>query len=74
MSGQTTKIAKKLPKRVTNANLKARRAASWQRTQLKKKARVAAQNARYAANQILRAQGLPTPHEAKKIAKKNTVK
>lgn len=63
-------IAKKLPKRVTNLSLKARRQRSWLRTQERKKARIAAQNKRWEANQKLRAAGLPTPHEAKKLAVK----
>jgi hypothetical protein len=64
------KVAKKLPKRCTNAHLKAKRAVSWQRTQDRKKAANAAQNKRFEANNKLRATGLPTPHEAKKLAKK----
>lgn len=65
-----TKVAKKLPKRCTNQNLKARREQSWRRTQEKKKARRDAQEKRWEANQKLRANGLPTPHEAKKLAVK----
>jgi hypothetical protein len=64
------KLAKKLPKRCTNLKLKARREQSWQRTQERKKARIAAQNKRWEANQKLRAAGLPTPHEAKKLLAK----
>lgn len=64
------KIAKKLPKRVTNLNLKARRARSWQRTQERKKARIVAQEVRHQANLNRIADGLLTVHEAKKLAKK----
>ena len=64
------KIAKKLPKRVTNLNLKARRERSWRLTQERKKVRNAAQEAQHKANLKLRSEGLPTPHEAKKLAVK----
>ncbi len=69
-----TKLAKKLPKRCTNLNLKAKREQSWRRTQERKKARNAAQDKRWEANQKLRANGLPTPHEAKKLAVKEARK
>lgn len=69
MPGQQ-KISKKLPKRVSNERLKARRAASWARTQARKKKRIDEQEARHKRNEKLRAQGLPTPHEAKKLAAK----
>lgn len=67
---QQQKISKKLPKRCTNERLKSRRAASWARTQARKKARRDLQEAAYKRNQKLRAAGLPTPHEAKKLAAK----
>lgn len=50
-------------KRMTNANLKARRARCWARGQKRKAERVAAQQQREAANRGRRAQGLPTPWE-----------
>src|SRR4249919_558784 len=56
--------------RMSNASLKARRARSWARAQLKK-ARNRAENERRAVNnRALREQGLPTPHEAKKAARR----
>lgn len=64
------KISKKLPKRVSNERSKARRAASWQRCQLKKEKRRKEQAEREKRNRELRAQGLPTPHEAKKKERK----
>lgn len=59
-------IKKHLPKRVTNANLKARRAASWERGQVRKAERRAEQARQEQINKELRAQGLPTAHQAKK--------
>lgn len=74
MPAQQQKIAKKLPKRCTNQNLKARREQSWRRTQEKKQARRDVQEKRQKANKLLRATGLPTPHEAKKLAVKEARK
>lgn len=51
-------------------HLKAKREESWRRTQERKKALRDAQDARFKANQKLRAAGIPTPHEAKKLATK----
>lgn len=45
-----TKIAKKLPKRTSNANSKARRARSWAAGQRRKAARNAAQEQRHNEN------------------------
>jgi len=64
------KISKSLPKRVSNERLKARRQASWNRSQARKKARREAQEARHKANLKRLAAGEPTVHEAKKIAAK----
>lgn len=58
------KLKKHLPKRCTNEHLKARRAASWARTQRRKEARRQNQAAAERRNRELRAQGLPTPWEA----------
>jgi hypothetical protein len=58
------KLKKHLPKRCTNERLKARRAASWARTQRRKEARRQNQAAAERRNRELRAQGLPTPWEA----------
>lgn len=57
------KIKKHLPKRCTSEKLKARRAASWQRGQVRKAERRAEQERRERRNRELRAQGLPTPWE-----------
>lgn len=64
MAKSDQKIKKHLPKRCTNDKLKARRAASWARTQAKKEARRQAQTSAERRNRELRAQGLPTPWEA----------
>jgi hypothetical protein len=45
-------------------------AASWARGEARKKANAAANEARAAANRLLRAQGLPTPHEVQKAKRK----
>lgn len=68
------KLAKKLPKRCTNQHLKVKREQAWRRGQERKRARNAAQDKRWEANQKLRANGLPTPHEAKKLAVKEARK
>lgn len=67
MSKSDSKLKKHLPKRCMNEKLKARRTASWSRSQAKKEARREAQNEREARNRELRTQGLPTPWEATKI-------
>jgi len=64
------KIGKKLPRRCTNTNLQSRRQRSWIKGQERKKMRREAQAKREKANRELRALGLPTPHEAKKLAVK----
>jgi hypothetical protein len=61
------KLKKKLPKRVLSNGLKVRRARSWARGQERKKARIAAQEARHRANLSRLAEGLPTVHEQKKL-------
>lgn len=53
-------------KRMSNANLKARRARSWLAGQRRKAARVKAQKQREAANKELREAGLRTPWEEAK--------
>jgi len=58
------KLKKHLPKRCTNEHLKARRAASWARTQERKAERRREQARRERRNTELRAAGLPTPWEA----------
>jgi len=45
-------------------------AASWARGEARKKVNRAANEARAAANRLLREQGLPTPHEAQKAKRK----
>jgi len=50
-------------KRMTNANLKARRARCWARGLKRKAERVKAQEERAAANRRRREEGLPTPWE-----------
>jgi len=45
-------------------------AASWARGEARKKVNRAANEARAAANRLLRAQGLPTPHEVQKAKRK----
>jgi hypothetical protein len=45
-------------------------AASWARGQARKKINQAANEARAAANRLLREQGLPTPHEAQRAKRK----
>jgi len=45
-------------------------AASWARGEARKKINQAANEARAAANRLLRAQGLPTPHEVQKAKRK----
>lgn len=65
MSG--SKAAKSLPKRVSNTRSKERRAASWRRTQERKKARQDKQDAAQRRNDKLRAEGKPTPWEASKL-------
>lgn len=56
--------------RMGNASLKARRARSWARAQVKKAKNRAENEQRAVNNRALREQGLPTPHEAKKAARK----
>lgn len=56
--------------RMSNASLKARRARSWARAQVKKARNRAENEAQAVINRELREQGLPTPHEAKKAARK----
>lgn len=63
MSKSDSKQRKHLPKRCNNERLKARRAASWTRGQVKKEERRRAQAWREARNRELRAAGLPTPWE-----------
>lgn len=50
-------------KRMTNANLKARRTASWNRRQKQKEVNRKAQEGREAVNRVNRAEGIPTPWE-----------
>jgi formiminotetrahydrofolate cyclodeaminase len=45
-------------------------AASWARGEARKKINQAANDARAAANRLLRAEGLPTPHEAQRAKRK----
>ena len=45
-------------------------AASWARGEARKKINRAANDARAAANRLLRAEGLPTPHEIQKAKRK----
>ena len=45
-------------------------AASWARGEARKKINQAANEARAAANRLLREQGLPTPHEAQRAKRK----
>jgi vacuolar-type H+-ATPase subunit E/Vma4 len=45
-------------------------AASWARGEARKKINRAANEARAAANRLLREQGLPTPHEAQRAKRK----
>ena len=45
-------------------------AASWARGEARKKINQAANEARAAANRLLREQGLPTPHEVQKAKRK----
>ena len=56
--------------RMSNPNLKARRARLWAAQEKRKDARRKAQAEREQRNRELRAAGLPTPHEAKKIARR----
>jgi len=44
--------------------------ASWARGEARKKINAAANEARAAANRLLRAEGLPTPHEAQRAKRK----
>ena len=53
-------------KRMGNAKLKARRASSWNRAQVKKRKNRELNEARHKINLELRALGVPTPHEVKK--------
>lgn len=62
----TGKAAKGLPKRSGNQNLKARRAASWARTQLKKRKRQELQEVAHKRNRSLRQEGKLTPWQAAK--------
>jgi len=48
----------------------AQNAASWARGEARKKINQAANEARAAANRLLRAEGLPTPHEVQKAKRK----
>ena len=48
----------------------AQNAASWSRGEARKKVNRAANEARAAANRVLRAEGLPTPHEAQRAKRK----
>jgi hypothetical protein len=56
-------------KRMSNTNLKARRAASWARGQRRKAQRVKEQTEREVANAARRADGEPTPWERVKAAR-----
>jgi len=49
---------------------KEQNAASWARGEARKKINQAANEARAAANRLLRAEGLPTPHESQKAKRK----
>ena len=49
---------------------KAQNAASWGRGEARKRVNRAANEARAAANRLLRAQGLQTPHEVQKAKRK----
>jgi len=49
---------------------KEQNAASWNRGEARKRVNRAANEARAAANKLLREQGLPTPHEAQKAKRK----
>lgn len=51
--------------RMSNPNLKARRARNWAAQEKRKAERRAENEARAARNRELRAQGIPTPHELK---------
>jgi hypothetical protein len=62
-----SEIKKNLPKRCGNEHLKARRASSWTNGKARKLARQKAQDKAHERNLELKAQGKPTPHEAKKI-------
>lgn len=67
MAGQATgSKGNPAHKRMGNAALKARRAASWTRGQRRKAARVKAQTEREVLNQARRADGEPTPWELAK--------
>jgi len=57
-------------KRMSNVNLKARRARSWAKRQLEKKANIADAAERKAANDVYRAQGLPTPYESRQAERR----
>lgn len=64
------KVAKKLPKRTTNAALKARRKASWERGQERKRERQREQDKRAARNRRLIADGKLTPWQLSKVEAK----
>ena len=56
--------------RMSNANLKARRARSWARAQVKKARNRAANDERAAINKQCRAQGIPTPAEVRRAERR----
>lgn len=72
MPSQTAgqKVSKKLPKRVGNDKLKARRAASWLRSKDRKRKRQAAQEIRHKANLKRHENGELTPWEQAKAKAK----
>lgn len=70
MAGKNAGKGNPASHRMSNASLKARRARSWARAQVKKARNRAENEAQAVVNRALREQGLPTPHEAKKAARK----
>lgn len=52
-------------KRMSNANLKARRKRSWEKNQKAKAIRIAEAKAKFEANEAYRKRGEPTPYEAR---------
>jgi len=57
-------------KRMSNANLKARRARSWAKNARAKAIRIAEAKAAFEANEAYRRRGEPTPYEARRIAQR----
>jgi hypothetical protein len=70
MSNQNSSKGNPAHKRMSNPAKKAVRQNSWNRCQKRKAARREAQAQREAANRRLRAEGLPTPWEAARAARK----